>query len=148
MIAAHVARGSTPRAALALGLGVLSHVILDALPHGDYGELGMAAMVPVVMLEFIVAIIVLTRILRDRVMTGWPVAIAAGVVGACIPDFKFLARLLLPPDVAVEVAEYGNQLHRPFHADPTSLGVGTTIEVGATLLLLALLTRFPRRHRA
>jgi hypothetical protein len=146
MLAAQLAHRASFRAALAVGFGLISHVILDRIPHGDYGELSTAAMVPVVGLEMILGAVLFTRLLRNRVRPGWPVAVAAGLVGACIPDLKFPARVLLPDGMAAEVARRGNAFHSWFHAPPTSMVVGTATEVLAVAVITALLLTFPRRR--
>jgi hypothetical protein len=143
MAAAHLVQRPVPRAAMAFASGVLTHVLLDALPHGDYGELERAPVLAIVIAELITAGIALTRILRHRLTTGWPVSLMAGLAGAALPDLKFVAAFVLSPGGAAAVAAIGDGFHQPFHAGPSPLGVGVTIEVVATLVIVALLTRFP-----
>jgi hypothetical protein len=143
MTATRTARGPLARIALAVGLGVLSHVALDALPHSDYGELGIGVMVAVVAGEALVTGSILWFILRDRLAPGWPGFLLAGVAGSALPDAKFFAALVLPPDVTATITRYGDRFHEPFHAGPSALTTGIVTEVAATLVLLAVLTLFP-----
>jgi hypothetical protein len=145
MIAASLVRHPVARAATAFILGILTHVVLDALPHGDYGELSMAPVLAIVVAELVATGFALTWILRTRVGPGWPVYLAAGFIGGALPDIKFLASLVLSRDGAAAVASIGDRFHEPFHAGPSALGVGVTVEVIATLVMVALLTRLPRR---
>lgn len=145
MLAGHFGRHAAFRAVSGFALGLISHFILDRIPHGDYGELGTVAMIPIVLLEVILCGLVFTRVLRDRVMPGWRVPIAAGLVGACIPDIKFPAALLLPHDMAAAIAIRGEEFHAWFHASPTSVVVGTATELLAVAVMVALLAAFPRR---
>jgi hypothetical protein len=144
MAAAHLVRHPVPRAAAAFAFGVFTHVVLDALPHGDYGELAMTPVLAIVVAELIATGFTLGWILRGRVTPGWPVNLAAGFVGSVLPDLKFGAALVLSSDRAAAVAAVGDRFHEPFHAGPSPLGIGVTVEVAATVLIVALLTRFPR----
>jgi hypothetical protein len=133
------------RAAAAFAIGVLSHVALDAVPHADYAPLQRATIVWVVLCESVVMAALVASIVRRRIARGWLPCLAAGVLGAVLPDAKFGAPLLLSAHAAERVRAYGDALHDYFHAPrpPTSL-VGWVLEIGATLVLLAILTRFPR----
>lgn len=148
MVAARLVRHPLARALTAVAFGVLSHVVLDAFPHGDYGELERGPVLAIVVAELVATGFTLSWILRDRVTPGWPGYLAAGFVGAALPDIKFLAALLLSPGGAAPVASVGDRFHEPFHAGPSPLGMGVAIEVAATLAILVLLTRFPRARRS
>jgi hypothetical protein len=132
----------------AFGLGAISHYALDALPHGDYGEMPVLSTAPIVAVELLVMAVVLARVLESRVGSGWAPPLCAGLAGACLPDAKFVARLVLSPERAEVIARIGDRIHEPFHAGPSSLAIGVTIEVVATLVTLAALTAFPRRADA
>lgn len=144
MAAAYLMRHPVARAATAFAFGVLSHIALDALPHGDYGELQLAPVLAIVAVELVAAGLALTWLLRDRVTLGWPSYLAAGFVGATLPDVKFVASLVLSPGAADDVASYGDRFHEPFHAGPSPLALGITIEVVTTMVIFAVLARFPR----
>ena len=67
-VAALSARGSGWRVAMALGLGTLSHVILDMIPHSDYGKLSQQAILAIVSLELMVTFAFGWYLLRPRPM--------------------------------------------------------------------------------
>lgn len=135
-VAALSARTNGSRMAIAFGLGVLSHVILDAIPHSDYGSLPRSALPMSVAIEIVGTLALAWYFLRDRRLPGLGYALPTGLAGAMIPDVKF-ARYFLPAPQAAWVETVGDRFHVPFHAAPTTTAVGLTLEVGCTLLLFA-----------
>jgi hypothetical protein len=129
------------RIAAALGLGVLSHIVLDAIPHADYGKLQLSTVRVIVLCEFAAVGWFSWLMLRRRHTAGRPL-LAAGLAGAVIPDAKFLAAMLLPGPAASWVETTGDQFHGLFHAGPASLAAGMMTQVSFTLLLLASLRFF------
>src|SRR5436309_2035784 len=55
-------------------------------------------------------------ILRRRLTPRWPEYLLPGLAGAAILDAKFAARILLPQGPAQSVEQFGDYLHRFFHA--------------------------------
>jgi len=133
------------RSATAFSLGILSHVVLDAIPHSDYGILVPSTIPWVALCETVGICAIAGYILRQRLMPNWPGYLLAGLVGSSIPDAKFVARILLPERIAQSIEYYGDSFHSLFHAGPMSVPLlGFGIEVACTLVLLAILTAFPR----
>lgn len=134
---------------VAFALGVASHVILDAIPHSDYGTLSRSAIVTIVSMEVFATIALAWFLLRRRRPEGWSAALPAGVVGASIPDIKFVAPFL--PDAASRwIGAAANRFHGPFHAAPQRLSVELSVEVACTALLigaLVVLTRYQARWK-
>ena len=73
MTAARVTTNTKARVALAFGLGFLSHIALDAIPHSDYMTLPQSTIRWVVLGEIIGIFAVAGHIIRDRVQKGWRV---------------------------------------------------------------------------
>jgi hypothetical protein len=86
-------------------------------------------------------------LIRSRRWPGWHHAIPAAVAGAMMPDVKFL-RYFLPPRAAALVYEIGDRFHAPFHASPTSVTIGLSLEIVCTLILLGALSLLVRRQDA
>lgn len=139
------ARTSEGRVATAFGLGALSHVILDAIPHSDYGSLPRSALLMSVAIEIVATLGVAWNLLRTRHLPGLRYALPAGLAGAMIPDVKF-ARYFVPAPAASWVQNVGDRLHAPFHAAPTTVAVGLSFEVLCTLLLFGMVVLLLRRH--
>lgn len=133
------------KTAAAFGLGILSHVALDAIPHSDYRFLSPSVIVWVASCETIAIGATIGYLLRGRLIPQWPAYLLAGLVGASLPDAKVAARLLLPGPGAERMEYYGDYFHSFFHAERMAaplLGLG--IEVACTVVLLACLRTFPR----
>jgi hypothetical protein len=139
------ARGDALRVVTALGLGVLSHVILDTIPHSDYGQLSRWTILAVVSLELLATFALAWYLLRPRRLRGLHLTLPAGVFGASIPDAKFAGQWL-PAPAASWVRDVGDRFHRFFHVDPTPIGVGLAAEMVCTLLLVAGLWLLVRRY--
>jgi hypothetical protein len=71
-------------------------------------------------------------------------ALPAGLAGAMMPDLKF-ARYFLPESAVSWVLEVGDRFHAPFHAAPTTVAIGLTLEIVCTMLLLGALLILIRR---
>jgi hypothetical protein len=148
-VAGLAAARSTPnrigRVVTAFALGFLSHIALDAFQHSDYGSLTRTATLAVVLVELVVITAVIGGIVRRRVLRPWPGYMLAGVLGAGIADAKFVAPMILPPDLAGMVMQATGSFHRLFHAPAPSVPLlGLGIEILCTLVLLATLAAFPR----
>lgn len=139
------ARGTGLRVAAALGLGVLSHVILDTIPHSDYGQLSRWTILAIVSLELLVTFALAWYLLRPLRLPGLHLTLPAGLAGGMIPDAKFAGQWL-PAPAAAWVRNVGDSFHRFFHVDPTPIGVGLAAEIFCTLLLVAGLWRLVRRN--
>jgi hypothetical protein len=145
MASARITERRGLRVATAFAVGLMSHVVLDSVPHGDYGTLPHSTVAWVVLCEIVGICVIGGLIVRNRLTPHWPEYLAAGLAGAVILDAKFLARLVLPARQAMTVERYGDRIHHLFHAAPMRHpGVGTAIEVATTIVLLAILTLFPR----
>lgn len=127
--------------AAAFALGLISHIPMDAIPHSDYAGLSRATMVALVLSEIVIAGgLVAWMLRRGRRASDLPRS-AAGVIGACLPDFKFGAELLLPPQLARQAAQLAERVHF-FHARaPESRFVALMVEVVLTLVLFVWLWR-------
>ena len=125
------------------GFGVLLHLAMDAVPHADYNELGGMKLVALVLIESAFTFSVIAWTLRDRMPPGWKAGVLAGLLGSGLPDIKFIAPFL-SPDGQDFVVWVGDQLHTAIHAGPTSLWIGMTTQLTATVVLMAALTLFPR----
>ena len=145
-VAALSARGSGWRFVTALGLGVLSHVILDTIPHSDYGSLSRLAILAIVAVELLVTFTFAWYLLRPRRLPGLRVTLLPALAGAMLPDAKFAAQWL-PEPAASWVHDTGDRFHSWFHVAPTPVGVGLSAEIACTLLLVAGLWLIVRRNR-
>lgn len=145
MLGTHAKGGRIWRVATAFCLGFLSHVVLDAIPHSDYGMLPRSALLWLALCEIAVVGVIAGFIVRRRLKPGWAGCLLAGFIGAALADAKFPARAVLPENIARSVERYGDSFHNPFHAGTMSEPwLGLVIEVACAVLLLAVLTTFPR----
>lgn len=144
MVGPRLASRRALQIAAALVIGLASHVVLDAIPHADYPSLSRRAITLFVLAEAIAIAAIAVCVLRRRIRPRWRWPMFAGVAGATIPDVKFLTKIVLPARFADDVARVGNEFHRWFHADDTSLTIGMTTQVVSAVLLLAALFAFRR----
>lgn len=144
-VAASSAHTNGLRVATGFGLGVLTHMVLDAIPHSDYGSLAPALLVSSVAIEITGTLTLAWYLLRSRRLPGLTVALPAGIAGAMMPDVKF-TRYFLPRPAATWVHDVGDRLHAPFHAGPTTVAAGLTLEIVCTLLLFGVLLMLMRRQ--
>ena len=80
---------------VAFAAGLVSHVMLDVIPHSDYGSLDGWMLLAVVILEIVASIAVGWFVLRPRWSPDYRGPLLAGVVGSTFPDAKFAAAILL-----------------------------------------------------
>lgn len=133
---------------VAFGVGVLSHVAMDAIPHSDYRMLPRPMVVWVSACEVVATVAIAALLLRGRFPPRWRGSTVAGFAGACLPDIKFAARVLLPQETVRPVERYGDAFHGFFHAeDLANPMIGLGIEVAFAIALLLLLSAFPRTSR-
>lgn len=131
------------RVLAALPAGVLVHLAIDFVPHADYNDIVGRPLLAIVGVELMVTGAILFVLLRHRAPVGWFPPVASGVVGSALPDVKFFAPLVMPPDVAAHATELGERLHHAIHAPRPPFVVGTATQVVGTLLLLLFLAAFP-----
>ena len=143
VIAVSLGGSSTRRVMTAFVFGVLSHVVLDAIPHSDYLPLPQDRLLAPVLIEALLISLVLAWLLRRSLRAHWPEYLA-GLAGAAIPDAKFLARSPMPDRMAETVRDYGDWFHNYYHAARPTLEVGWATQVGSALILLAILTLLAR----
>lgn len=139
------ASGNASRLASALGLGLLSHVVLDTIPHSDYGQLSRWTILAIVSLELLGTFALAWYLLRPRHFPGLHLTLPAGLAGGMIPDAKFAGQWL-PAPAAAWVRDVGDRFHRFFHVDPTPISVGLAAEIACTLLLVGGLWFLVRRN--
>ena len=143
-VAALSVRGSALRFATALGLGLLSHVVLDIIPHSDYGTLSRSTILTIVVVELIATFAFGYFLLRQRRIPGLRVTLPAALAGAMLPDMKFAGNWL-PMPWSSWVSAAGYRFHDGFHTAPTPIAVGLSAEIACTLLLVAGLLLIVRR---
>jgi hypothetical protein len=146
-VAATSARSNGLRLAAGFGLGVLTHVVLDAIPHSDYGSLSVPLLLASVAIEITATLTLAWFLLRSRHVPGLWFALPAGLAGAMLPDAKF-GRYFLPDRVGSWIHTVGDRFHAPFHAEPTTVAVGLSLEIVSTLVLLGALVFLVRRQDA
>ena len=133
------------RIAAAFGLGILSHVVLDAIPHSDYRMLSPPTIMWVSACETVIACVIVAFLLRQRLPPRWPGYLLAGLAGSSLLDIKFFLRVVAPGDFARSVEHSSDHVHSYFHAaDMANPFVGLAIEFTVALVLLATLLLFPR----
>ena len=140
----HLLRGRIARVAIAFVVGVVMHLLMDAVPHADYFLFPWWWTPYLIMGEIAIVGVVAVVLLRDRLTPHWPSSIAAGLLGSVLPDSKYFAPFLLSARDANLVEHYGNMLHAPFHRGATT-ALGMTTQVLCAVLLLACFAVFPRR---
>ena len=140
---------STP---LAFGLAVLSHFVLDRIPHDDPPIVAGTArdgvlhnpifrhFVIVALFDFIVALVLVTEVIRILPQYR-PAAMVAGALGGVLPDLLFgLYRL-----TGVKWLAAYNHFHDSMHFDikrfPITFFVGFTIQIISLTILLGLVLR-------
>jgi hypothetical protein len=139
------ARGDVLRVATAFGLGVLSHVLLDTIPHSDYGQLARWTILIIVSVELLLTFALGWYLLRPLRLRGLHLTLPAGVAGGAIPDAKFAGQWL-PAPAASWVRDVGDRFHSFFHVDPTPIAVGLAAELTCALILIAGLWAIARRY--
>lgn len=136
------------RVVAAFAFGLVSHLLLDALPHSDYATLSRSTVMWLASLEA-VGMTAVTGYMTRRLVPHWPWYVLVGVAGGALPDAKFFAPAVLPPELAGKVIAVTQEMHAPFHAPtPSSPALGLAVEVMVTVLCLAILLIVPRIARA
>lgn len=143
-VAALSVRVGALRVLTAFGLGVLSHGVLDAMPHSDYGSLSPSTLLIVVSIEIVATMTSALYVLRSQPFRGYLSPLLAGLAGAMLPDAKFAAPWL-PERVQPMVLDVSNRFHAPFHASPTPVAVGLLVEIVSTLSLIGVFWLLVRR---
>jgi uncharacterized membrane protein YeaQ/YmgE (transglycosylase-associated protein family) len=141
-----IAGHPTLRAAIAFVCAMVVHLLMDALPHSDYGSLAGPHLLVLTLAEGAVVCGIAAYLLHGRVQPGWIGPVAAGLVGSALPDAKFIVPLLLPSFFAQFVTNVGNRLHTPFHSNADWPIPGLAVEVLCTVLLLASLRLLAERE--
>jgi hypothetical protein len=145
MAGAYVRGPVAVRATAAFVIGLLSHVLLDAVPHSDYGMVERSTIPLLVLAEGLVTGAIAAAVLRRRLPRHWPLFLFSGIAGSGLLDAKFVARLLLPAQATDAIARRGDWIHGFFHSARMSQPlIGLAIEVAVTIAFLLLLTAFPR----
>ena len=146
MASARVTKNSVLRIILAFAIGVLSHVLLDAIPHSDYRPFVPRTVRWIALGEVFVTTTIAWLIMRRRLSKPWMGYVLAGILGAVLPDAKFFGRFFgsaLPR----WMESVGNQFHVGFHAsDPASVPLAWAVEIACALIFLGALTRFPESN--
>lgn len=149
MVATRFPTGTLRRVGAAFSVGVLSHVVLDAIPHSDYRMLARSTVLWVSACEIVGTMAIAAWLLRRRLTPQWQGPLVAGLAGACLPDAKFPARLLLPAEAVQRVETYGDSFHGFFHAGRMANPmIGLGIEIAFAIALLLSLSAFPRTSPA
>jgi hypothetical protein len=117
----------------------LSHVVLDAIPHSDYGSLAQRTILTIVLVELLATFTFGWSLLRRRRLPGLRLTLPAALAGAMVPDAKFAGQWL-PAPATSWLHSVGDRFHAPFHAAATPIGVGLVAEIVCTLLLLSVLS--------
>ena len=123
MAGARLARG-TRGVVLAFVFGIVTHHILDAIPHSDYAGLSPIAITVVGGIEALVSVGFIVLGTRGRLSREELRCLAAGMVGGIAMDVKGFAPLL--PGLREPIQQLQDALH-PFHApahDRRLLGLG------------------------
>jgi hypothetical protein len=149
LIAYRLGARPAPSLAMAFVIGVGSHVVLDAIPHGDYAPLSSPFRLWVALVETLVTLAVVALIVPRPRSPNVLLPIAAGIAGSILPDAKSIVSLFVPRRVTDLVAEFGDRFHGLFHAPaPDSPIVGWSVEIAATVVLLITLVALTRVGRA
>jgi hypothetical protein len=102
------------RVIVALTVGIVSHLAMDAIPHSDYAFLTLGEIPWVGLGEAFVALGVVLFVARGRFVPGQPLAFMAGIAGSMAPDVKFVVRVLAPKYES-QVTRITDRVHG-FHA--------------------------------
>jgi hypothetical protein len=116
------ARTIRPRALqvfVAIVVGIGGHLLMDAIPHSDYGFLPMSIVAWVGLGEAFVAIGVVALLARRKLGVGEWLPVSAGVAASMAPDVKFAVRVFVPQyeEAVTRVTDAVHGLHatRPLH---------------------------------
>lgn len=133
-------RSPRVRVVVAFVTGFVLHVLMDAIPHSDYHRLSRPWVLIAVGAEAALVGAFAAWQLGSRVIAQWRGPIVSAWLGSVVPDVKFVALLVLPPQYARTVELYGDRLHAHFHAAPVAVTTGMSTQLVCTITLLAILT--------
>jgi hypothetical protein len=142
MAASRFSGGTARRIVIALGFGLASHVMLDAIPHADYGYLRRLYILPIALCEAALVFGLAALILRRRVVKEWPAFLAAGVFASAIPDARFGLEMF-PWQIKYKVLFATYWFHSFFHAQPVTFWIGMVNQVAMAIGCVAVLFAFP-----
>jgi hypothetical protein len=143
MAASHASGSTARRVLIAVALGVVSHIIMDAIPHADYGFLPRRRIPPIVLAETAVVFALAAVVLRRRLTKQWLWFIGGGLFGSAAPDSRF-GLDVLGREMKYEVLFATYWFHSFFHAGPVVFWIGMSTQVTAALACMACLFAFPR----
>jgi hypothetical protein len=144
------ARTLRPRALqvfVAIVVGIGGHLLMDAIPHSDYGFLPMSSVAWVGLGEAFVAIGVVALLARKKLGAGEWLPVAAGVAASMAPDVKFVVRVLAPQyeEAVTRVTDAAHGLHA---TKPLHIWLAFSGEVLFALVFFYLFWRIARTRRA
>lgn len=140
VVSARASRHPVVGVGLALVAGFLSHFALDMVPHADYAPFSRPAVVRLALTEVAVSSLVVWLLLRGQLSPTRTLHVLAGMGASALPDAKFVARLVFPPDTAERIAAFGDGLHQGVHAaPPVTLAAGWGAEIAIAVMLLGTL---------
>ncbi|MDQ8165276.1 MAG: hypothetical protein P3A28_05910 [Gemmatimonadota bacterium] len=131
--------------AIAILLGLGSHMVMDAIPHSEYMFMSLDHAVQVAIVEAILACGIVWLVLRRRVGRESILPVVAGIVAAMLPDLQFVSQVTALP-AATELSNAGDVfhiLHANTKAPPNAGAIG---ELALAALLLFVAARFAWRR--
>jgi hypothetical protein len=143
MLATRLPGKPVVRVAAGLVFGLASHVMLDAIPHSDYGYTPRRMILVIAVCEAVVLLSLSWTILRSRIARGAPWVLAAGLLGSAAPDVH-LSRAFLPQSMWPLVTKHTFWFHGFFHREADVFWVGMVNQVTVALVCFACLFAFPR----
>jgi hypothetical protein len=131
------------RVIVALTIGIVSHLTMDAIPHSDYAFLTLGRIPWFGLGEAFVALGVVLFVARGRFVSGEWLPFFAGVAGSMAPDVKFVVRVLAPKYEA-QVSRMTDAVHG-FHAtEPLHIWLAFAGEAALALGFLYIFWRLIR----
>lgn len=140
-------------------LGIISHIILDKIPHWDYGEKlekfphdkffakNLMILFSKMTLDGFVGLIILAMIIWQKNIFAWRelIYILIGICSSLFPDFilgtfKLIAHTKKFKKISEKYISFHDQfMHFSKHIQkPTLLGLGTEILIGIIAILILL----------
>lgn len=146
-----IAAGRTlrPRAlqvVVAIVVGIGGHLLMDAIPHSDYGFLAMSNVAWVGLGEAFVAIGLVALLARRKLAPGEWIPVAAGIVASMAPDVKFAVRVAAPRYEAA-VMRVTDAVHGLHASQPLHIWLAFSAEVFLALTFFYLFWRIARAGR-
>jgi|GEM_PF-3967958 len=137
--------GAVPSTAIAILLGLASHMLMDAIPHSEYMFISLNYAVRVAIVEAIIACGVAWLVLRRRAGRELLLPVATGIAAAMLPDLQFVSQVTALP-AATELSSAGDifhVLHASTKAPPVAGALG---ELALAALLFYGASKFARRR--